>query len=397
MNILLISSYLPYPLYSGGHIRLYNLLKLLSKKHSITLVCEKRNYQSKKDEDEVKKVCSELITVDRIPQWSIMNILKSGFSLYPFLLVGHTNKDLKKTIKKQLANSTFDIIHVETSYVFQNIPQTTVPIVLVEHNIEYLVYKKYANGSPFFLKPILYMDILKLRFWEKRFWKRASHLVAVSEEEKKFMDNSKVSVVPNGVDIEKFKIKSPSGSKSQAEEIRILFIGDFKWVQNKDAVSWLLEEIWPLFIKVYENKSLPKLWVVGKNIPNSIKKLNTSESVFYDEDASEKTEEIYKKASLLVAPIRVGGGSRYKILEAMASGTPVVSTTLGIEGITLKNGKEVLVADDPESFAMDMKTVLENSELKNTMVKKARMLVSENYDWKIIVKKLEEVYNSVVS
>ena len=211
------------------------------------------------------------------------------------------------------------------------------------------------------------------------------------------MDNSKVSVVPNGVDIEKFKIKSPSGSKSQAEEIRILFIGDFKWVQNKDAVSWLLEEIWPLFIKVYENKSLPKLWVVGKNIPNSIKKLNTSESVFYDEDASEKTEEIYKKASLLVAPIRVGGGSRYKILEAMASGTPVVSTTLGIEGITLKNGKEVLVADDPESFAMDMKTVLENSELKNTMVKKARMLVSENYDWKIIVKKLEEVYNSVVS
>ena len=397
MNILLISSYLPYPLYSGGHIRLYNLLKLLSKKHSITLVCEKRNYQSKKDEDEVKKVCSELITVDRIPQWSIMNILKSGFSLYPFLLVGHTNKDLKKTIKKQLANSTFDIIHVETSYVFQNIPQTTVPIVLVEHNIEYLVYKKYANGSPFFLKPILYMDILKLRFWEKRFWKRASHLVAVSEEEKKFMDNSKVSVVPNGVDIEKFKIKSPSGSKSQTEEIRILFIGDFKWVQNKDAVSWLLEEIWPLFIKVYENKSLPKLWVVGKNIPNSIKKLNTSESVFYDEDASEKTEEIYKKASLLVAPIRVGGGSRYKILEAMASGTPVVSTTLGIEGITLKNGKEVLVADDPESFAMDMKTVLENSELKNTMVKKARMLVSENYDWKIIVKKLEEVYNSVVS
>lgn len=96
MKILVISSYLPYPLFSGGHVRLYNLMRELSRNHEITLVCEKRPFQKKEDLDEVKKICKEVITVDRGKQWSISNVLKAGFSKNSFLVTGHTSLELQK-------------------------------------------------------------------------------------------------------------------------------------------------------------------------------------------------------------------------------------------------------------------------------------------------------------
>ena len=98
MNILIVSSYLPYPLYSGGNVRLYNLLKELSKKHSITLICEKRPTQTQEDVTEVEKICEKVITVDRKKQWSLQNILKSGISSQPFLILGHTLPKMKEVM-----------------------------------------------------------------------------------------------------------------------------------------------------------------------------------------------------------------------------------------------------------------------------------------------------------
>src|SRR3989344_2498803 len=152
MKILMLSSYLPYPLYSGGHIRLYNIIKELSKRHEIVLICEKRSYQTEKDVSEVKNYCSEVITVDRKKQWTIANILKAGFSSYPFLLVGHTNPLITEIIKNKLKDN-FDLIHIETFYIMQNLPAIELPTVLVEHNIEYLVYGRYRKTAPFFVVP----------------------------------------------------------------------------------------------------------------------------------------------------------------------------------------------------------------------------------------------------
>jgi hypothetical protein len=135
MKILLVSSFLPYPLFSGGHIRLYNIIKGLSKNHDITLVCEKRDYQTKEDIKEVGKFCKKVIAVDRKKQWTFSNIFKAGISLSPFLIVGHTNELLKQAIIQLLNNENFDLIHVETFYVYQNIPETQLPIVLIEHNV----------------------------------------------------------------------------------------------------------------------------------------------------------------------------------------------------------------------------------------------------------------------
>src|SRR5579872_4279560 len=128
MRILIVSSFLPYPLHSGGHVRLYNLMKHLARHHKLTLVCEKRPNQTEKDITEVKKLCEEVYCVDRKKQWSPLNIAKTSVSTFPFLLVGHTLPEMKAILVALLRDKAFDLIHVETFYVMQNLPKTYLPI-----------------------------------------------------------------------------------------------------------------------------------------------------------------------------------------------------------------------------------------------------------------------------
>ena len=422
MNILVVSSFLPYPLFSGGHIRLYSIIKELSRRHTITLICEKRKHQTEDDVKEVEKIC-EVIWVERKQQWSIKNILQAGFSSYPFLMTGHTNSEMKKRIEDVLRQRKIDVIHIETFYVYQNMPRVLIPTVLVEHNIEYLVYKRFADSAPKFIKHLLLLDILKMRYWEQKFWQKATKLVAVSEQEKNMMTRDDVAVVPNGVDVNKFKVRR-SELKVNDREKRVLFIGDFRWIQNRDALEWILKEIWPEISSKFPtsprlrgasevqsspaspSEASPKageagrakllLWIVGRDIPSSLKKLTKDDNIMFDENASENTTEIFKKADILLAPIRIGGGTSFKILEAMASGVPVVTTSLGIEGIGAIKNKEVLIANTSYEFGEETNRVLRNPHLYKELAGNARKLIEEKYDWDVIVKKLEDVYTSVV-
>lgn len=389
MKILIISSYLPYPLYSGGHIRLYNLIKNLSGKHEITLVCEKRNYQTQKDIDEVSRICKKVVTTDRKKQWSFKNILKSGVSLSPFLLVGHNNVEMKRRIKKEIDNNKFDLIHVETFYVMQNLPKTNIPIVLVEHNIEYLVYERFAKKAPIFAKPLLYSDSLKLKRAEKKCWKKANRLIAVSSDEQKIM-GEKAELVPNGVDIEKFKLKKINMDKT---EKRVLFIGDFKWIQNRDSVVYIIKNIWP---RVSAKNPNLKLWVVGRNIPDSIKKLENN-SIIFDENASDQTELIFQEADLLLSPIRVGGGTNFKILESLSTGTPVITTSLGNEGINARDGSEILISEKPDEFVANSLSILSDNYLYEKLSRNGRKFIEKNFDWRNIAKELDNIYSDLVA
>ncbi|MDO8657812.1 MAG: glycosyltransferase family 4 protein [Candidatus Levybacteria bacterium] len=401
MNILLVSSYLPYPLFSGGHIRLYNLIKELSKKHKLTLICEKRDYQGDAEISELKKFCKKVITVKRKKQWSIKNILKTGLSFLPFLITGHTSPEMKKEINRELIESQFDLIHVETSYVMQNLPggKVGIPIVLVEHNVEYLAYKRFVDKAPLPLRPLLYLDILKLKHWEEATWARATKLIAVSEIERKIMNKIRkdVAVVSNGADINKFKVRGKKlGVRSS--EIRILFIGEFKWMQNRDAIEWIIKEIWPKLKEEFippMNGHGVKLWVVGRSIPESIRKLTSDKNIIFDEQAPKETEQIYQKADLLLAPIRVGGGTSFKILEAMASGVPVVTTSLG-NAVGAKEDLEIVVAESTQDFVIKIKKLLEDKAFYETISNNARKLIEEKFNWQKIAKDLNSVYESVI-
>lgn len=390
MNILLVSSYLPYPLYSGGHVRLFNIIKHISKRHTITLVCEKRKYQTEDDIAALKRYCKDVVVFDRQKQWSLQNITKTGVSFYPFLLTGHKIPQMQTTIEQMLKEKKFDLIHVETFYVMQNIPQTVIPIILVEHNIEYLVYKRYAQTAPFYLRPFLFIDIAKLRYWEQFFWTKATKLIAVSNEEKQIMGRTDTVVVPNGVDCKQFSFSQKETSK---KEKTLLFIGNFTWVQNRDAALFIIKEVFPKIMDTYKGELT--LWIVGKHIPETLKKYATKH-IFFDENAPGKTSDIFKKADVLLSPIRIGGGTSFKILESMASGIPVITTSLGLEGMEATAGKHMIVADSAQDLASQTILLLNDGKLYKEIARNARWLVEKKFDWNTIVEKLDIVYKEAV-
>lgn len=396
MRILVVSSYLPFPLDSGGHVRLYNILKELSKGHQVTLVCEKRPHQTHEDIEEVKKFCEEVITIPRKKQWSVENIRKAGFSTYPFLMTGHSLPEMKRKIVEVLAAKRFDLIHVETFYVYQNLPKTYLPVVLVEHNIEYKVYEKFANNSNILLRPFLLADILKIKRWEESFWKKATKVVAVSEEERIQMTGVDAALVPNGVDTQKFKMQNEK-LKMKRKEKRVLFIGNFKWIQNQKAAQKILTDIWPKVLEELdeEMRKNTMLWIVGKHIPSSIKAFQ-SKSILIDENAPDATEKIYQKADVLLAPLEVGGGSSYKILEAMASGVPVVTSVLGITGISGIPGEHALVGKSDDELAKAVLDLLQKKTISEKMIEAARKFVESTYNWQVITKALEQVYEEAI-
>ncbi|PIR79688.1 MAG: hypothetical protein COU25_03975 [Candidatus Levybacteria bacterium CG10_big_fil_rev_8_21_14_0_10_35_13] len=393
MKILIVSSYLPYPLHSGGHIRLYNLIKNLSEENEITLICEKRDFQTDEDEEAVKKICKKVITVKRKKQWSLENILKTGFSLDPFLMVGHKSEEMTSLIRDELVKENFDVIHVETFYVYQNVPKVSIPVVLAEHNVEYLVYKRYADLANPILRPLLNIDVLKIKNKEQRAWQKVTKLIAVSGAEKKIMKRSDTSIIPNGVDTDKFAFR---GFDKIGNEKRVLFIGDFKWLQNRDALDYILAKIWP---KIKRQLSLLsqdidlKLWIVGKNLPQSFKKYSDKSIIF---DTKNKTEafQIFRKAYILLAPLRAGGGTSYKVLEAMSTGVGIVTTGLGIEGLGAKNNVHVLSAENSDELASCVVNLITDHSLYRKLTLNSRKFIEENYDWKIISDKLNKVYMS---
>jgi len=394
MKILMVSSYLPFPLKSGGEIRLYNLMKNIAEKHEITLICEKRDYQTDADVAEVKKICKKVITVTRKKQWSTVNILKTGLSTDPFLIIGHTSEEMKLAIKDELVRERYDLIHVETFYVYQNLPKVSIPVILVEHNVEYLAYQRYVKLANPFLKLFFYVDVMKLKKKEEKAWRKVDKLVAVSNAERRLMKRADITVVPNGVDLNNFQFRS---SQNLPEEKRILFIGDFKWFQNVDAAEIILKQIWPrIALKLAETKNRAdiKLWIIGRNIPDKIKSLAASKNIILEEDSKQETAEIFRKAYLLLAPIRAGGGTSYKILEAMASGVGVVTTNLGLEGLEAKNNIHALASEKEDELAELSLVMIQDHSVYRKLTLNARKLVEEKYDWRVIAQKLDEVYMS---
>jgi glycosyltransferase involved in cell wall biosynthesis len=259
-----------------------------------------------------------------------------------------------------------------------------------------LVYERFAKLANPVLKPFFLLDVLKLKKKELEAWKKADKLVAVSNAEKRVMKRADIDVVPNGVDTNSFRFRS---SEEIPQEKRVLFIGDFKWLQNVDAAENILKHIWPrISLKLSESKEKTnlKLWLVGRNIPTKIKNLATGKNIILDENNKNETSEIFRKAYVLLAPIRAGGGTSYKIIEAMASGTAVVTTNLGIEGLEAKNNIHVLASEHEDEMANLILDLVSDHSLYRKITLNARKLVEDKYDWKIIADKLNEVYESII-
>lgn len=391
----MLTPYLPYPLFSGGQTRSFNLIKNLSSHHEITLFSFIRSESEKSYIKNLTPFCNKILVFKRRPAWSPINILLSGFTLYPFLVVIYLSRTLKKTLSSELKSQKYDLIHAETFYVMPNIPKTKTPTLLVEQTIEYQVYQHFMNNSSFsLLKPFFWLDVQKVKFWESYYWKKASKVVAVSEDDKlkmrKAVPTLDVGVVPNGVDSHAFPYEYKNyGNWNSIKSPTILYVGNFRWLQNREAANILINKIWP---KIKKELPQSRLLIVGRSI-ESLKDLK-KEGVIFDENVSD-IQTAYQQADLMLAPIKGPGGTRLKVLEAMVSGCPVITTPVGIEGIEVKNGREVLIGNsDEELFQLTIK-VLKDGRLRDKMSRLGRQFVVQKYEWAKITGKLERIYQEV--
>lgn len=395
MKILMLTSYLPYPPISGGQVRSFNLIKNLAKKHQITLFSLIKEDGERKYIKELKKFCQEVRVFKRPPKpWLLGNILKTGFGLYPFLVVRNFSGEEKKALKKELNKEDYDLIHAENFYVMPHIPPTKIPILLTEQTIFYHVFQHFTNslsGLLFWLKPVLMIDVWKLRYWESFYWKKADFLAAVSDDDvihiKKLAPGKKVYIVPNGVDFSFYNQKKYVKSK---QPLVLFGAADFHWMQNKEGAQILLNEIWPLIKKKVKKA---RLWIVGKIAPEALSSYGSQKDIVIQE--IKDSREAYQKAWVLVAPMRSGGGSRTKFFEAMASGLPIVTTPKGVEGIEAKNGQEIFIDDDLEKLAEKAIKVLEEREMAEKIGEQAKKLVKEKYSWQKSAQKLDKVYREI--
>lgn len=392
MKLLMLTPYLPYPLLTGGQTRSYNLIKRLSALgHEITLFSLVKNSDEKKYVGELEKFCKEVQIFSRSEKpWTLKNILRTGFSFYPFLVIRNWAKGEKTILEQKIKQEEFDLIHAETFYVMPHIPKTSIPILLVEQTIEYLVYRHFADEIRLpFLRPLLYLDVIKMKYWELKYWQRAKQVVAMSEEDKMTMVRQlpglNVSIVPNGVDCKFFGEKVIDKSKTPV----VLYLGNFTWLQNREAVSILVEKIWPI---IKARMPSAKLWIIGKDAIKFFPKL-TSVDIRVEEVSD--VRKIYQQASVLVAPIYGGGGTRYKNFEAFASGLPVITTSIGIRGTEAVDGVDVIIRDKPEEIASAAVDLLSNQKLYLKIAENAKKMVCGKYDWDPIARKLSDIYENL--
>ena len=393
----MFTPYLPYPDSSGGQIRTQNLLKHLRKKHDITLFSL---IKYKKEEEYIpileKYFCKKVRVFYRSEKpWMIQNILRTGFSLSPFLVVRNFSSEAKKAVEEELKTGDYDLIHAETFYAMPHIPKTNLPVVLVDQTIEYQVYDHYVrHTAPFFIRPLLAIDVAKLKYWERYYWREASKVIAVSEKDRQEMlavePRLDVDIVPNGVNLDLFKKKTSWNSESPI----IMFMGNFNWLQNTEAAMLLIDEIFPIIKKEIKTA---KLHIVGQHQPESLLR-KASQDILLSNLAEDDIDGIVKanyEASVSASPLRGPGGTRLKVLAAMASKLPIVSSNVGVTGLGVKSGREVIIENDSREMAQAIISILKNPKNAQKLAENAYNFVVSEYDYAVITEKLSQIYLSL--
>lgn len=396
MKILMLVPFLPNTSMSGGQTRWYNIIKYLSQSHEITLFSLIKDESERKFIPELEKYCKKVQVFSRPKSpWSIKNVLVAELGVYPLVVIRNWSRAERSAVEKELRSQKYDLIHAEAFYVMPHIPKTDTPTILVEQTIEYQVYKHYVDSKvPFYLKPFYLLDVMKCRFWEQYFWKKTDRLVAVSGDDKKIMQSLLpdigVDIIPNGVDAAHFAAKK----LPKYDPPRVMYgVTNFEWLQNVEAVDILLDEVWPI---IHEKMPNVKLWIVGRKFPKKILDLAATRSDIEITESIADARDAYVKASVMVTPIRGSGGTRLKVLEAMAAGLPIVSTSIGVAGLDLTHGKQAMISDTAEGLALETVALLKNPQRAEAIGRAGQAYIRANYDWKAVVKLHDKIYERVV-
>jgi glycosyltransferase involved in cell wall biosynthesis len=385
------------PVHSGGDIRSYNIARQLASQHEVTFFsyydgAPDTQYEKALREHFPGAVCIRtgkqhdtalrrgLDYVTRLPQQA------------PYAVSRFASRAVESQLKRWYAEQAFDVAVCDFLDAAVNFPkELNIPTVLFQHNVESEIWRRHStNGSGGFKKLVYGLEFVKMQRYEQEMVRRFHHVITVSEHDKKLMsawvDTARLTVVPTGVDTEQFH----PGPKPSKYNPLVVFVGAMDWEPNVDAVEYFYREIWPGVLARVPNA---RFRIVGRNPDGRVRRL-VCDSVEVTGRVPSVIDHL-REAALVVVPLRIGGGTRLKIYEAMAMGKAVVSTTVGAEGLDVHHGQDILLCDTPENFAESVGTLLQGEEIRSRLECAAAELAA-NYGWPLIGAKFGQILQTVV-
>ncbi len=394
MNILAVTTKSPFPLTEGRALRTYNLLREAAREHQITLCSYVQSREEQAGLASLREFCRAVHEVPlylSAPRLALAgDLVRDAVDRAPIHAVKYRRAAMRRLLEGCVRTGAFDLAHLDMLHLGECFPAVaSLPTVLVEHNVESrLLERRLDNVRSVLQRAFLRRQVRKLARYELDLCQRVDHVVAVSDDDRAQLMamgvTRPVSVVPNAVDVDFFRpaTEEPSGDE-------LVYVGSMAWFPNVDAVRFFSTEILP---RIAAAIPTVKLTVVG-HLPNRgvVADLRNDPRLTFT-GLVEDIRPIVTRAAAFVVPLRVGGGTRLKILDALAMGKALVTTPVGCEGLGLTDGAEALVAEDPTQFADRVIALLRDRALRRRLGIAGRRCVEERYRWDSIARLMADVY-----
>lgn len=399
MRILMIADYLPYPLIGGDRIRIYNLLRRIARRHEVSLAAFRETPADADGVSHLRQFCARVEAAHlqrRSPLAHLPGLLGYAIAGKPLELKFLQSEELVSKIKGLVSTMDFDIVQIEHArmglYLETLSQHSRCKSILMFHNFTFQQDSRVFRIERRWDRKIRsLLNSVAMLQWEPRYAERFDRCTTVSALDRRLLLNAnprlQVDVIPNGVDIQEHQPLPDEKASPQ-----LLFVGNMGYPPCVDAVLYFCREILPCVRRAI---GAVEVWIVGRDPRPEVLQLN-GDGVH----VTGRVDDVlpyYRQSAVCVVPLRAGGGTRLKILEAMALGRPVVSTTIGCEGLDVVDGEHVLIADNPEPFAEKTVRLLTDPQLRQHISSNGRRLVETHYDWDKIAARLMEVYAELLA
>lgn len=419
MRILWLKSDLLLPLDKGGKLRTWHLMRHLAKRHEITYLAFAEPETPAAYIDGMHEVARHIVTVPRTdpPKGSMRFYFDAAVHIVdplPYAVGKYRSREYARRLSTLLETEAFDLIVCDFLFPAVNLPKgLPCPAVIFTHNVESEIWRRHAETKSGAVGRFLYgMQYRRMLAFEERALRRFDGVLAVSDADRATFARlypgaveEPVHVVPTGVDTDFFSpaaldavrpaIDIPLGdhgssrmethASSPVESRNLVFTGSMDWLPNEDAMAFFCREVLPL-IRAEEPETT--LSIVGRAPTPAVQKL-ADEAGVYVTGRVDDVRPYMREAAVYIVPLRIGGGTRLKIFEAMAMGKAVVSTTVGAEGLPVTGGEHIMLADEPRSFSRAVVRLFRDIDRRRQLERAARALVVERYDWSAVAGELE--------
>ena len=398
LNILYVTFGLPYPPDSGARIHDFNIIKQAALEHNVLLVSQLEFPEEARHLPDLEPYCDFVDVVAPLSPspWRQIGAAVRGMSVgRPPACAPFFNDELVSKIRQVVTNRAVDILQIEHSVLAPHVvgipPGHRCKRILSFQNLAVAQYRTMLQMQTSPMERLLFLvKWLAMLRWEARYAKKFDHCLVVSPTELEQLQASNpglsVSLIENGVDTTRFQ-RLPEADQGND----LLFVGTMGYRPNADAVLYFHEKILPLIKRRVPDA---RLVIVGNTQGAKLERLSAASDVILTGKVPDVIP-CYGRSRIAIAPLRAGGGTRLKILEAMALGRPVVTTALGCDGLEVEDGRHVMIADRPEEFAERVVRLLTDRALGDGLTRRARALVESRYEWSVIGRKLMHVYGNL--